>query len=175
MALRANVLAKGFSGIRIETLEALIALLNHGVHPRVPERGSVGASGDLAPLAHLALVLIGEGEASVDEESNRGDRSARGATQNTPRALRPLRFLSWMSGADALRRAGLQPVTLGPKEGLALINGTQPSTAVLALALTGAEQLARAADIAAALSIDALRGSLHPFQARIHDARPFGG
>jgi histidine ammonia-lyase len=158
MALRANVLAKGFSGIRIETLEALIALLNHGVHPRVPERGSVGASGDLAPLAHLALVLIGEGEASVDRESNR-----------------PPRLLAWVPGADALARAGLKPVTLGPKEGLALINGTQPSTAVLALALAGAEQLARAADIAAALSIDALRGSLHPFEARIHDARPFGG
>src|SRR2546426_8514904 len=90
MALRANVLAKGFSGIRIETLEALIALLNHGVHPRVPERGSVGASGDLAPLAHLALVLIGEGEASVDDKSNR-----------------PPRLVSWGPGAEALTRAGL--------------------------------------------------------------------
>src|SRR2546426_1097607 len=158
MALRANVLAKGFSGIRVETLEALIALLNRGVHPRVPARGSVGASGDLAPLAHMALVLIGEGEASVDEESNRAPR-----------------LLSWVPGAEALKRAGLKSVTLGPKEGLALINGTQPSTAVLALALAGAEQLARAADIAAAMSIDALRGSVHPFEARIHHARPFGG
>src|SRR5918995_539267 len=103
MALRANVLAKGYSGIRVETLEALLALLNRGLHPRVPSRGSVGASGDLAPLAHLALVL-----------------------------------------------AGLQPVTLGPKEGLALINGTQFSTAVLALALAGAERLVRTTDIAAA-------------------------
>jgi histidine ammonia-lyase len=149
MALRANVLAKGFSGIRVETLEALIALLNHGVTPRVPSRGSVGASGDLAPLAHLALVLIGEGEA----ESG----------------------ISWIPGAEALTRAGLQPVRLGAKEGLALINGTQPSTAVLALALAAADQVARAADIAAAMSIDALRGSIHPFEARIHDARPFPG
>jgi len=149
MALRANVLAKGFSGISVDTLEALIALLNCGVHPRVPSRGSVGASGDLAPLAHLALVLIGEGEVLDDQEGIRG--------------------------AEALARAGLAPIRLGPKEGLALINGTQPSTAVLALALAGAEQVARAADIAAALSIDALRGSIHPFEARIHEARPFGG
>jgi len=146
MALRANVLAKGFSGIGIETLEALIALVNAGVHPRVPSRGSVGASGDLAPLAHLALVLVGEGEVLDD-----------------------------VRGAEALARAGLRPITLGPKEGLALINGTQPSTAVLALALASAEQLARAADVAAALSIDALRGSIHPFERRIHDARPFAG
>ncbi len=146
MALRANVLAKGFSGIGLGTLEALMALLNAGVHPRVPSRGSVGASGDLAPLAHLALVLIGEGE-----------------------------VLDAGPGAAALARAGLKPITLGPKEGLALINGTQPSTAVLALALAAAEQLTRAADIAAALSIDALRGSIHPFEARIHDARPFAG
>jgi len=146
MALRANVLAKGFSGVRVETLEALLALLNQRVHPVVPSRGSVGASGDLAPLAHLALVLIGEGE----------------VLPNVP-------------AAEALARAGLRPITLGPKEGLALINGTQPSTAVLALALADAEQLARAADIAAALSIDALRGSIHPFEARIHEARPFAG
>ncbi|MBZ5558038.1 MAG: histidine ammonia-lyase [Acidobacteriia bacterium] len=152
MALRANVLAKGFSGISVETLDALIALLNAGVHPSVPSRGSVGASGDLAPLAHLALVLIGEGDVLP-------------ATRHQP----PI------SGADALKRAGLTPITLGPKEGLALINGTQPSTAVLALALAGAEQLTRAADIAAALSIDALRGSIHPFEARIHEARPFAG
>src|SRR5262249_14410822 len=125
--------------VSVEVLEALIAMLNAGVHPRVPSRGSVGASGDLAPLAHLALVLIGEG-ALLE-----GDRAA------------------------------LKPLVLGPKEGLALINGTQPSTAVLALALADAEVLARAADIAAALSIDALRGSIHPFEARIHEARPFAG
>src|SRR6187455_2288365 len=146
MALRANVLAKGFSGIRIETLEALLAMLNRGVHPRVPSRGSVGASGDLAPLAHLALVLVGEGEDC--------DR---------------------VPGAEALKAAGLEPIRLEAKEGLALINGTQVSTAVLALALAGAEQLSRAADIGAALSIDALMGSYHPFESRIHEPRPFAG
>jgi histidine ammonia-lyase len=160
IALRANVLAKGFSGIRLGTLDALIGLLNKGVHPAVPSRGSVGASGDLAPLAHLALVLIGEGEA-IDSDEERD-------------SSRPLRS-SVISGAEALHRAGLEPITLGAKEGLALINGTQPSTAVLALALAAGEQIARAADVAAALSIDALRGSIHPFDARIHDARPYPG
>jgi histidine ammonia-lyase len=146
MLLRANVLAKGYSGIRAETLELLIELLNRGVHPRVPSRGSVGASGDLAPLAHLALVLIGEGE-----------------------------VISGESGAAALAETGLRPVTLAPKEGLALINGTQASTALLGLALDGAERLARAADIAAAMSIDGLQGSTKPFDARIHEARGFAG
>jgi histidine ammonia-lyase len=155
MALRANVLAKGFSGIRLETLTLLIGMLNARVHPIVPSRGSVGASGDLAPLAHIALVLIGEGEA--------WESGAFGGSEPS------------LTGAEALARAGLQPVALAPKEGLALINGTQPSTAVLALALAGAEQLARASDIAAALSIDALRGSMHPFEARIHAARAFPG
>jgi len=173
MALRANVLAKGFSGIRVDTLEALIALLNRGVHPCVPSRGSVGASGDLAPLAHLALVLVGEGEVVEGDREDRSGREAR-KDQNSLRSLRAPR-LHVVPGADALARAGLKPLTLGPKEGLALINGTQPSTAVLALALAAAEQLSRAADIAAALSIDALLGSIHPFEARIHDARPFAG
>jgi histidine ammonia-lyase len=149
MALRANVLAKGFSGIRIETLELLIELLNRRVHPVVPSRGSVGASGDLAPLAHLALVLIGEGEAWRD-----GEREP---------------------GAAALARSGLAPATLAPKEGLALINGTQVSTALLGLTLAGCHRLARAADIAAALSIDGLQGSSHPFDARIHEARGLRG
>ena len=166
MALRANVLAKGFSGISVDTLEALIALLNRGVHPRVPSRGSVGASGDLAPLSHLALVLIGEGE--VIDDGADAARPFRAANAG----LKPC---ATISGAEALKRAGLTPIRLGPKEGLALINGTQPSTAVLALALAGAEQVARAADVAAALSIDALRGSIHPFEARIHEARPFRG
>ena len=172
MALRANVLAKGFSGIKVETLEALIALLNSGVTPLVPSRGSVGASGDLAPLAHLALVLIGEGEALEDEDDQRRTRRTRGSgPDQQPRE----KMTSSVPGAEALRRAGLHPVRLGAKEGLALINGTQPSTAVLALALAAAEQVARAADIAAAMSIDALRGSIHPFDARIHEARPFAG
>src|SRR5262245_12854000 len=151
MALRANVLATGYAGIRRSTLERLLDLLNHRVHPRVPSRGSVGASGDLAPLAHLSLVLIGEGEAWVGDDP----------------VLRP--------GRDALAAAGLAPIVLEPKEGLALINGTQPSVAVAALALAGAERLARAADIAAALSIDALRGSVRPFDPRIHAARPYAG
>jgi histidine ammonia-lyase len=149
MALRANVLAKGYSGIRVETLELLIALLNGGVHPVMPSRGSVGASGDLAPLAHLALVLIGEGEAWHD-----GEREP---------------------GAAALARAGLTAASLLPKEGLALVNGTQASMALLGLVLAGAEALARTADIAAALSIDGLEGSTRPFDARIHAARGFAG
>jgi histidine ammonia-lyase len=151
MALRANVLAKGFSGIRRVTLERLIEMLNRRVHPVVPSRGSVGASGDLAPLAHLALVLIGEGAASVGR-----------STRAVP-------------GRDALAAAGLAPIELEAKEGLALINGTQPSTAIAALALDGAERLARAADLAVALSIDALRGSIHPFDPRVHAARPYEG
>ena len=151
MALRANVLAKGYSGIRRSTLERLIDLLNARVHPRVPSRGSVGASGDLAPLAHLALVLIGEGEAWVGDSPQ------------------------LQQGRDALAVARLAPLTLGAKEGLALINGTQPSTAVAALAAAGADRLARAADVAAALSIDGLRGSVRPFDERIHAARPYPG
>jgi histidine ammonia-lyase len=151
MALRANVLAKGYSGVRRTTLDALIAVLNARVHPVVPSRGSVGASGDLAPLAHLALVLIGEGTATVGEEA------------------------APVVGGAALARAGLAPIDLGPKEGLALINGTQASAAVAALAVTGAERLARAADLAAGLSIDGLRGSYHPFEARLHDLRPYPG
>ena len=175
MALRANVLAKGFSGIRAETLDALIALLNARVHPHVPSRGSVGASGDLAPLAHLALVLIGEGEVLDDGGDDDDERKARKGRKDHLYSLRASRPLRAISGAAALARAGLKPITLEPKEGLALINGTQPSTAVLALALAAAEHVSRAADIAAALSIDALRGSIHPFEARIHQARPFRG
>jgi histidine ammonia-lyase len=151
MALRANVLAKGYSGIRLSTLDLLVATLNARVHPIVPSRGSVGASGDLAPLAHLALVLIGEGSATVGDD---------------PAVL---------DGATALARAGLSPIELGAKEGLALINGTQASAAVAALAVIGAERLARAADITAALTIDGLRGSYHPFEARLHLPRPHPG
>jgi len=166
MALRANVLAKGFSGIRLETLERLIDVLNRGVHPHVPSRGSVGASGDLAPLAHLALVLIGEGEAVVNHEDKHDSSRASWVPQGLP---------GYQSGAAALREAGLEPIVLAPKEGLALINGTQPSTALLGLAVAGAERLARAADVAAAMSIDGLQGSSKPFDRRIHDARGFPG
>ena len=151
MALRANVLAKGYSGIRRSTLDRLIEAMNARVHPVVPSRGSVGASGDLAPLAHLALVLIGEGHATI------GDAAA------------------VLDGRSALAGAGIEPVDLAAKEGLALINGTQASAAVAALALLGAERLARATDIAGALTIDGLRGSYHPFEARLHDPRPHPG
>jgi histidine ammonia-lyase len=160
-------------------------MLNRGVHPVVPSRGSVGASGDLAPLAHMALVLIGEGEVLGDDDQRGGLRAEsasarvaaarRGENRAEAGARREQEGSVPVPGAEALRRAGLMPITLEAKEGLALINGTQPSTAVLALALTDAAQVARAADIAAALSIDALRGSIHPFEARIHAARGLPG
>ena len=149
MLLRANVLAKGFSGVRLETLERLVELLNRGLHPVVPSQGSVGASGDLAPLAHLALVLVGEGECLVA-----GRR---------------------LSGAEALRAAGLEPLVLEPKEGLALINGTQLMTAVGALATAEARRLARSADVVGSLTLDALEGTDVAFDPRIHAARPHPG
>jgi histidine ammonia-lyase len=146
MLIRANTLAKGFSGVRPETLAALVALLNAGVHPIVPSQGSLGASGDLAPLAHMALVLIGEGEAF-----HAGER---------------------LPGAEALARAGLAPLTLTAKEGLALTNGTAMMGAVGGLATVAAENLVAVADIAGALSLEALEGSAQPFDARLHAARP---
>jgi len=149
LLLRANVLARGFSGVRPETLELLIGLLNRRVHPIVPSQGSVGASGDLAPLAHLALPLVGEGECVFE-----GRR---------------------LAGADALRAAGLRPLTLEPKEGLALINGTQLMTAVGALATAEALRLARSADVVGALTLDALLGTDVAFDPRIHAARPHPG
>jgi histidine ammonia-lyase len=149
MLLRANVLAKGFSGIRLETLDLLVAMLNRGVHPVVPSQGSVGASGDLAPLAHLAVALVGEGS-SVHEG----------------RVL---------PSAEALAAAGLTPVRLHAKEGLALINGTQLMTAIAGLALAEAWRLARVADIAGGLSLDALKGTDVAFDPRIHAARPHPG
>jgi histidine ammonia-lyase len=149
LLLRANVLAKGFSGVRPELLELLVALLNAGVYPVVPEKGSVGASGDLAPLAHLALVVVGEGEAFF-----RGER---------------------LSGAEALRRAGLAPLPLTAKEGLALLNGTQAMTAVGALATARARRVVRLSDLSGAMSLDALRGTPAAFDPRIHLARPHPG
>ncbi|HEY3119030.1 MAG TPA: histidine ammonia-lyase [Vicinamibacteria bacterium] len=151
MLLRANVLAKGLSGIRPETLELLIAMLNAGVHPAVPAQGSVGASGDLAPLAHLALALVGEGRC-LDETSS----GTRGAD-------------------DALAAAGLQPATLEAKEGLALINGTQMMTALAALALAESQRLAKTADVVGAMTLDALKGTDVAFDPRIHAARPHPG
>jgi len=149
LLLRANVLAKGFSGCRPALVELLIALLNAGVHPVIPEKGSVGASGDLAPLAHLALVVIGEGEAF-----HQGAR---------------------LPGAEALRRAGLQPLALAAKEGLALLNGTQAMTAVGALAVARALRVVHLADVAGAMSLEALMGTPAAFDARIHQARPHAG
>jgi histidine ammonia-lyase len=149
MLLRANALAKGYSGARVETVELLIECLNRGVLPRVPARGSVGASGDLAPLAHLALPLVGEGQAWFDE--------------------------TLQSGADALAAAGLEPIRLAAKEGLSLINGTQFMAAMAALLLVRARRLARVADLACALSLEALQGSRTSFHPAIHRARPLRG
>jgi histidine ammonia-lyase len=149
MLLRANALAKGNSGARVETVELLLALLDRGVLPVVPSRGSVGASGDLAPLAHLALPLVGEGEAWFD-----GER---------------------LPGAEALARAGLEPVRLAAKEGLSLVNGTQFMAATLALGLVRARRLARIADVACAVSVEALQGSRTSFLPQIHDLRPLRG
>ncbi len=149
MVLRANAIAKGYSGARVETVELLLAVLNAGIVPYVPARGSVGASGDLAPLAHLALPLVGEGEAFVD-----GVR---------------------VSGAEALAGAGLAPVRLQAKEGLSLINGTQFMAAMASLGLTRALRLAQTADIACAMSLEALQGSLTSFHPAIHAARPHAG
>jgi histidine ammonia-lyase len=147
--LRANVLALGFSGIRLEVIELLCELINREVTPFIPEKGSVGASGDLAPLAHLSLTLIGEGEAFYKG------------------ALVP--------SGEALENAGLQPVTLEAKEGLALLNGTQAMHSVGGLALFRAQRLARVADVAGAMSLEALKGTPTAFDERIHKARPHPG
>jgi len=149
MLLRANALAKGNSGARIETVELLIELLNRGVLPYVPSRGSVGASGDLAPLAHLALPLIGEGATIVD-----GER---------------------VPSADALARVGLEPLRLQAKEGLSLVNGTQFMAAFAALGLVRARRLARVADISCALSLEALQGSRNSFLPQIQALRGLKG
>ena len=149
MLLRANALAKGYSGIRVTTLELLLALLDAGVVPHVPARGSVGASGDLAPLAHLALPLVGEGRATVDGRD--------------------------LSGAEALAARGLEPVVLEAKEGLSLINGTQFMCAMASLLLVRARRLARSADIACAMSVEALKATPTSFHPAIHAARPLAG
>ena len=147
LLLRANVLACGLSGARSVLVDTLIAMLDRGVTPVIPEKGSVGASGDLAPLAHLALAAIGEGEAFLN-----GER---------------------LSGADALKRAQIEPLQLEVKEGLALLNGTQAMGAVGSLALHRAERVTRLADVAGAISIEALRGTPVAFDKRIHEARPY--
>ena len=149
LLLRANVLAAGFSGARPLVIEKLLELLNRGVTPVIPEKGSVGASGDLAPLAHLASTVIGEGEAFY-----KGER---------------------VSSAVALQRAQLEPLQLEVKEGLALLNGTQAMGAVGGLALYRADRLSRIADVAGAMSLEALRGTPVAFDERIHNARPHKG
>ena len=149
LALRANAIAKGFSGVRPLVAETLIDMLNRGVHPVIPSQGSVGASGDLAPLAHLAQTAIGEGDAIFQ-----GRRT---------------------SGVEALRAAGIAPLVLGAKEGLALLNGTQAMLALVTLALREAENAVETADVATALSLDALRGSPSAYDPRISQVRPHLG
>ena len=149
LALRAHCLARGHSGVRMATLQRLVRLLDVGIVPAVPEQGSVGASGDLAPLAHIALTLIGEGDVLVGERR--------------------------LPASRALRDAGLAPLTLAAKEGIALINGTQVMTAIGVLALLEAERLAVAADVVGAMTLEALLGSHRAFDARIHRARPHPG
>lgn len=149
MLLRANALAKGFSGIRHRVVQLLIEMLNSGVHPLIPEQGSVGASGDLAPLAHLALVLIGEGEAEYKGKV--------------------------YDGREALNRAGLRPVVLQAKEGLALTNGTQVMTAIGGLVLKEALNIAKVADIIGAMSLEALLGTKKAFDPQVHKIRPHKG
>ncbi len=149
MLLRANSLAKGFSGVRPVVIDTLCEMLNRGVHPVVPSQGSVGASGDLAPLAHLGLVAIGEGEAILE-----GAR---------------------VSGDEALRRAGIEPLVLEAKEAVSLINGTQAMLAVGTLALLAAETLADTADVVGALTLDALHGTDVAFDPRIQKVRPYAG
>ena len=149
MLLRANALAKGLSGIRPQIVQTLCSMLNAKLHPVIPSQGSVGASGDLAPLAHLAQMVIGEGRASLQGEI--------------------------LAGGDAMRRVGVAPVALEAKEGLSLLNGTQGMLALLSLALRDADVLVDTADVAAALSLDALRGSPGAFDARIMHARAYTG
>jgi histidine ammonia-lyase len=146
MLIRANTLARGFSGIRLETLELLIEFLNKGVHPQIPEKGSLGASGDLAPLAHMACVLIGESEAEFEGEI--------------------------INAKDALAKANLKPIVLAAKEGLALTNGTTIMTAVGLLETHKAKRLADVADISGCLSLEALNGTTSAFDERIHALRP---
>ena len=145
MLLRANVIAKGYSGARADLVDLLAGMLNAGLYPPIPEQGSVGASGDLAPLAHLALSLLGEGELRCDGGSG--------------------------PASEMLAAAGLAPVTLAPKEGLTLINGTQAHTGIAALALSDAFRLWRVAHVAGAMSLEALMGTPAAFDPRIHEAR----
>ncbi|HEV3081516.1 MAG TPA: histidine ammonia-lyase [Gemmataceae bacterium] len=161
LALRIQALVKGYSGVTSALIETLIEMYNRGVVPAIPEQGSVGASGDLAPLAHLALVVMGEGHAFVTHAGANGAKDGR--------RLKPL------SGRAALRRVHLQPHRPLAKEGLSLINGTQISTAILADALIRAQNLAKIADVAGAMTVDAIKCSQKPFDARLQKVRPHPG
>jgi histidine ammonia-lyase len=145
LALKINSLARGYSGIRLEVIEALMALVNSEVYPCIPEKGSVGASGDLAPLAHMSTVLLGEGEVT-----HKGTK---------------------LSGMEGLEKAGLKPIVLGPKEGLALLNGTQASTALSLQGLLLSEDIFAAALVTGCLSVEAAHGSRRPFEALVHEIR----
>lgn len=149
MLLRANTLAKGYSGIRLKTLQTLVMMINKHVHPIIPEKGSVGASGDLAPLSHMALVMIGEGKAEYQSDI--------------------------IDGSDAMRESAVDPVELDWKEGVALNNGTQMMTAIAAISVHNAECLIRAAEAAASLSVEALCGITDAFDEKIHSVRPHKG
>jgi histidine ammonia-lyase len=164
LALRIQALAKGYSGVTTALIEFLIALFNRGVIPAIPEQGSVGASGDLAPLAHLALVTMGEGHAFVSKVGSAGNDSAGKKLHHKV-----------LSGRAALKRVRLHPYRPQAKEGLSLINGTQISTAILAEVLVRARELARIADIAGAMTVEATKSSMKPFDARIQEVRPHAG
>jgi histidine ammonia-lyase len=161
LALRIQALAKGYSGVTVELVELLLEMFNRGVVPAIPEQGSVGASGDLAPLAHLALVVMGEGQAFVVKPGS--------SERETRSGARPI------SGRAALAKAHLRPHRPQAKEGLALINGTQISTALLVEALARARHLAKVADIAGAMTVEATKSSLRPFDARLQEIRPHPG
>jgi histidine ammonia-lyase len=164
LALRIQSLAKGYSGVTTDLVDTLIEMFNRGVVPAIPEQGSVGASGDLAPLAHLALVVMGEGHAFVVRPGPAGQ--VNGAVRSRPKLV---------SGRAALRRVHLEPHRPLAKEGLSLINGTQISTAILADALVRARHLARIADVAGAMTVEATKSSLRPFDPRIQEVRPHPG
>jgi histidine ammonia-lyase len=162
LALRVQALAKGHSGVTAELLDTLMEMYNRGVVPAIPEQGSVGASGDLAPLAHMALVVMGEGHAILSKSASDGDIPA-------------VKTRKVVSGRAALRRVHLQPHRPLAKEGISLINGTQISTAVLADSLLRSRQLARVADVAGAMTVEATKSSLRPFDPRIQEIRPHPG
>jgi histidine ammonia-lyase len=164
LALRIQALAKGYSGVTVDLLATLIEMYNRGIVPAIPEQGSVGASGDLAPLAHLALVVMGEGYAFVTKPGSNGKARTVGASRQKP-----------LSGRAALKRVHLKPHRPLAKEGLSLINGTQISTAILAEALVRTRHLAKVADIAGAVTVEATKSSQRPFDPRIQAVRPHPG